>query len=234
MPEPHLNGAYYGPSIPPPSKKSYRPGRGGGSSCNPFSCCCGCIAQCICNCVFQILCTLAVVLGVIILVLWLVFRPNKVKIHADDAALTQFEFSPTNNTLYYDLALNLTVRNPNKRIGIYYDTIEANALYQGQRFKTVNLDPFYQHHKNTTDLHLRFQGQQLIPLSSDQVSNYNNDKNSKVYGIDLKLNFRIRLKFWWFKSPKVKPKMECDLEVPLIANGTSSGTFQSKRCYLDW
>ncbi|CDP10611.1 unnamed protein product [Coffea canephora] len=233
MPEPHLNGAYYGPSIPPP-KHYHRPGRGGGSSCNPFSCCCGCLCNCILSCIFQILCTIVVVLGIIILVLWLIFRPNKVKFYANDAELTQFDLSNTNNTLYYNLAVNMTVRNPNKRIGIYYDRIEANAFYQGQRLKTVELDSFYQPHKNTSSLHAVFQGQQLVTPGSDEASNYNDDKSSGLYNIDVELYMRIRLKFGWVKSPKFKPKIKCDLEIPLNSNGTASGTFQTKRCGLDW
>ncbi|XP_027068765.2 NDR1/HIN1-like protein 3 [Coffea eugenioides] len=233
MPEPHLNGAYYGPSIPPP-KHYHRPGRGGGGSCNPFSCCCGCLCNCILSCIFQILCTIVVVLGIIILVLWLIFRPNKVKFYANDAELTQFDLSSTNNTLYYNLALNMTVRNPNKRIGIYYDRIEASAFYQGQRLKNVELDSFYQPHKNTSSLHAVFQGQQLVTLGSDEASNYKDDKNSGSYNIDVELYMRIRLKFGWVKSPKFKPKIKCDLEIPLNSNGTASGTFESKRCGLDW
>lgn len=234
MPEQHLNGAYYGPSIPPPAKKKayHRHSRGGGSSCNPFSCCCGCLCNCLWSCIFQILCTLIVVVGIVILCLWLVFRPNKVKIHATDAVLTELNFSTVNNTMFYDLALNMTIRNPNKRIGIYYDRIEANALYEGQRLKTVDLTPFYQGHKNTTDLFVRFQGQQILTLNSEQVSNYNKDKDARVYNVDVKLNFRVRLKFGWVKSPKMKPKIECDLDIPLkSANGTA---FQAKQCHLDW
>lgn len=234
MPEPHLNGAYYGPSIPPPSKHYHRPGSGGGSSCNPCSCCCGCLCNCILSCIFQIIFTIAIILGIIIVVLWLIFRPNRVKFDATDASLTQFDFSTTNNTLYHNLALNMTIRNPNKRIGIYYDKIEANAFYQGERFSTVELDPFYQGHKNTSSLRALFKGQQLVMLGSNEISNYNDDKKSGLYNIDVKLYMRIRLKFGWVKSPKVKPKIKCDLQIPLDSNGKSTGNFESKRCGLDW
>lgn len=232
--QPHLNGAYYGPSIPPPSKsRSYhRPGRG--SSCNPFSCCCGCIFDCIWCCFCQILIGLLVTIGIIALILWLVFRPNKVKFYADDAQLTQFEFSTTNNTLYYNLALNMTIRNPNKRLGIYYDSIEARAFYEGKRFHSVNLERFYQGKKNTTNLHAVFQGQQLLLLDSGEISKYNEQRSSGTFDIEVKLYLRSRLKFGWVKSPKIKPKIECDLKIPLDSNRTSSGAFESKRCGLDW
>ncbi|KAL2503132.1 NDR1/HIN1-like 2 [Forsythia ovata] len=231
--QPHLNGAYYGPSIPPPSKSYHRPGRGGsGCCCNPFSCCCSCIANCICTCICQIVFTILVIVGIIVLVCWLIFRPNTIKFYATDASLTEFNFN--NNTLHYNLALNLTIRNPNKRIGIYYDRIEARAFYEGQRFDSVTLQPFYQGHKSTHSLKAEFKGQNVVLLGNKELSNYNNNKNSGMYDIEVILYLRTRLKFGFVKSTKVKPKIECDLKIPLHSNGTSSGTYESKRCDFDW
>ncbi|KAH6762125.1 hypothetical protein C2S52_019558 [Perilla frutescens var. hirtella] len=235
--QPHLNGAYYGPSIPPPSnsKTYHRPGRGGGGGgccCNPFSCCCSCIMNCICTCICQILFTILIVVGIIVLILWLVFRPNTIKFHVTEATLTEFNIS--NNTVHYNLALNLTIRNPNKRIGIYYDKIDASAYYQGQRLKTVELPTFYQGKKNTSTLSAEFIGSQLVPLGNNEMSHYNEDHTSGTYGIDIKLNLRMRLKFAFVKSSKVKPKIDCDLKIPLSSNGTASGTFQPTRCDFDW
>ncbi|XP_009599460.1 NDR1/HIN1-like protein 10 [Nicotiana tomentosiformis] len=236
MSGPHLNGAYYGPSIPPPSKTYHRPGHGGGCCCNPFSCCCGCLFNCICTCIFQILCTLLVIVGVVAFVLWFILRPNKVNFHVADASLTQFDLSTKNNTLYYDLALNVSIRNPNKRIGIYYDSIEARALFHGQNFSSTNLEPFYQGHKNTTDLKIVFKGQNLIMLGDKEKSDYSGEKDSGVYAIGVKLYMRIRLKFGWIKTKKIKPMIMCDLKVPFKSNGTtsSSTTFERTQCHLDW
>jgi hypothetical protein len=232
--QPQLNGAYYGPSIPPPSKKSktksyHRPSRG--SSCNPFCCLC----ECVFGCIFKIIIGLIVTLGIIALVLWLVFRPNRVKFYATGAELTQFEYSTTNNTLYYNLALNMTIRNPNRRIGIYYDTIEARASYEGQRFSTVQLGRFYQGRKNTSELHTVFRGQQIVMLGSEAISNYNEDRTSGNYNIEVKLYLRLRLKFGWVKVPRIRPRIECDLEIPLEnSGGRAPRTFETKRCGLDW
>lgn len=231
--QPQLNGAYYGPSIPPPSKSYHRPGRGGGGCCcNPFSCCCSCIANCICTCLCQIIFTILIIVGIIVLVLWLIFRPNTVKFHATDASLTEFNYN--NNTLHYNLALNLTIRNPNRRIGIYYDRIEARALYEGQRFDSVQLTPFYQGHKSTNSLRAEFRGQRVVLLGNREISNYNEDRNSGMFDIEVMLYLRIRLKFGFVKSTRVKPNIECDLRIPLRSNGTSSGTYESKRCDFDW
>nr|XP_043634070.1 NDR1/HIN1-like protein 3 [Erigeron canadensis] len=228
----HLNGAYYGPSIPPPTKRARSYHRhGGGSSCNPLSCLCGCIFNLVC----QIVITIIVFIGILVLVLWLVYRPNMPKFHVNEAALTQFTLSPNNNTLYYNLAVNMTFRNPNKRIGLYYDRIEARAEYYDQRFATRNLETFYLGHKQEKDLTTVFSGEQIIVLENDDRLKYNSERSAGVYNIDLNLKLRMRLKVGWAK-PKYKPKFECDLRVPM---STSSGTvssvaFQRTKCDFDW
>ncbi|KAI3471744.1 hypothetical protein Pfo_028397 [Paulownia fortunei] len=224
--QPHLNGAYYGPSIPPVQNLP-PPGRGGGGCCcNPFSCCCSCLMNCICTCICQIIFTIVIIVGIIVFVCWLIFRPNTVKIYASDASLTEFNLN--NNTLHYNLALNLTIRNPNKRIGIYYDRIEARAFYHGERFSTVQLQPFYQGHKSTNYLNAEFRGQNMVLLGNRELSNYNGDRSSGAYDIDVKLYLRIRLKFGFVKSTRVKPKIDCDLKIPLSSNGTASGSMNPR------
>ncbi|KAF7804237.1 NDR1/HIN1-like protein 10 [Senna tora] len=219
-----LNGAYYGPSIPP-QKSYHRPGRGGG-----LDCCCGCICSLICRLVM----TVIVIVGIAALVFWLIVRPNKVKFHVTDASLTQFDY--TNNTLHYNLALNITIRNPNRRLGIYYDSIEARGLYEDARFHSEYLTPFYMGHKTTHVLTTEFKGQQVLSLNADHTEEFNKDKTDGVYDIDVKMYLKIRFKLGVFKTGKFKPKINCDLKLPLTtANGTSSSAaFQTTSCDLDY
>ncbi|KAM0977976.1 hypothetical protein ACFX13_014258 [Malus domestica] len=221
----HLNGAYYGPSIPPKSQSYHRPGRDGGG-------CLGCCCSCIFGLVFKLIMTAVVFMGLAFFVFWLIVRPNRVKFHVTDATLTQFNFS-NDNTLHYNLALNLTIRNPNKKIGIYYDRIETRAFYEDQRFSTVTLTPFYQGHKQTNVLNPVFQGQQVVQ-GSKLLSEYNQQKSTGIYEIDLKIYLRIRFKFGLIKTGKFKPKIECDLKVPMTQNGNSVGTFQTTKCDVDY
>ncbi|KAL6988549.1 hypothetical protein U1Q18_014301 [Sarracenia purpurea var. burkii] len=228
MADRHLNGAYYGPSIPP-EKSYHRHGRGEGCDC------CGCLCGCLFNLIFKIIFTIAVLIGLAIFVFWLVLRPNKVKFHVTAAELTQFNLSTTTNTLLYDLSLNLTIRNPNKHIAIYYDRFEARAFYGGQRFAATELPSFYQGRKTTTDLNLEFNGQNMVVLKNSELSDYNSDTSSGIYGIDVKLYLRVRFKLRGaLKTNKFKPKIECDLKVPLDSNGNASGRFETTRCGLRW
>ncbi|KAL5060350.1 hypothetical protein RYX36_031954 [Vicia faba] len=220
-----LNGAYYGPSIPP-QRTHHRPSRGGG-----FDCCCGCLF----NLIFKLILTVIIIIGIAIFLFWLIVRPNVVKVHVTNASLTQFNYTNNNNNLNYDLSLNLTIRNPNKRLGIYYDYIEARALYHVARVESVFLDPFYQGHKTTNFLNTSFKGSKVMVLDGDQTLDFNKEKASKVYEIDLKIYLRIRFKLGVLKTRTIKPKVTCELRVPLNSGGgatTVDGGFQTTKC--DW
>ncbi|XAR64775.1 hypothetical protein NMG60_11008604 [Bertholletia excelsa] len=227
MPEakqPHLNGAFYGPSIPP-SNTYHRPGRGGGCGC------CGCLCGCLFTLLCEILLSIIVVVGLAAFCFWLIFRPNRVKFHVTDASLSQFDFNTTTNNLRYNMSLTLAIRNPNKYIGIYYNQIEARAFYEGQRFDSITFPSFYQGHENTTNLNLVFDGQQYVLLQGNDLSDFNSDKSSGSYSIRVKLYLRVKFKLRAVKTPRFKPRIKCKFDVPL--NGKASGTFEAKRCDLD-
>ncbi|XVE96311.1 hypothetical protein REPUB_Repub02eG0210400 [Reevesia pubescens] len=218
----HLNGAYYGPSIPPATANYHRPGRGSG-------CGCGC---CLLKLLFNIIITAVVIIGLAVLIFWLIFRPTAVKFHVRDVSPTEFNLT-NNNTLNYNLALNITVRNPNRRIGIHYDRIEARAYYEDQRFATQTLTSFYQGHKNTSFLNPVFRGQQIVMLGADETSKFNEESTRGIYSIDVKLYLRIRFKVGRVRTGRFKPKISCDLKVPFSsADGSLAGAPETTRC--DW
>ncbi|GAB2235900.1 hypothetical protein Droror1_Dr00026345 [Drosera rotundifolia] len=223
-----LNGAYYGPSIPPPPNTYNRPGRRGVRG----GCClwdCGC---CLLSCVCKIIFTVVILTGIVALVFWLVVHPHAIKVQATDALLTQFTLSGSgNDTLLYDLTLNFSVRNPNSHIGIYYDVIDLRAYYDDQRFAATELTSFYQGKKNTTDLGpVALQGQNVITVSSGLNSDYSTQQTDGVFDITVKMYLPMRFKIAGVKTVSLKPKIQCDLKVPLRTSGQS---FQSTGCKYD-
>ncbi|KAK2418516.1 NDR1/HIN1 protein [Trifolium repens] len=72
-----------------------------------------------------------------------------------------------------------------------------------------------------------FSGQKLLMLDNDQVSEFNMDKNVGVYDIHVKLYFRIRFRRRDTSSRKFKPKVKCDLKVPLSSINNETFTFHN-------
>jgi hypothetical protein len=127
------------------------------------------------------------------------------------------------------MVLNFTAHNPNKKLGIYYDNVEAQAFYEGSRFANVDVitykNSFRQDKKKSDPMSGIFSGQKLLMLDNDQVSEFNMDKNVGVYDIHVKLYFRIRFKLGDSISHMYKPKVKCDLKAALRSSNNATFTF---------
>lgn len=212
----HLNGAYYGPSIPPPEQQ--RPRRHRGRNC--------------CSCFFSFLwkALLAIILFLVIvfLIFYLIVQPRAFKFHVTDAKLTQFNYTTTNNNnsnnhlLRYNLVLNFTARNPNKKLNIYYDEVEAVAFYDGIPFGSTDVitwrNSFRQYKKSTDRMSGVLSGEHAVVLDRDQVVDFERDMRDGVFDIDVKLHIRMRFRLGDSIGGTTKVKVKCELEVPFSSN----------------
>ncbi|KAL5709199.1 hypothetical protein ACHQM5_019914 [Ranunculus cassubicifolius] len=185
-----LNGAYYGPSVPPQQfhHQSHRRKKG-------------------CFSIFLItITTIIVVLGIAALVAWLIVRPKEVKWYAVDADLKQFNLN-NSNTLNYDLTLNM---QGTLTKGWVFIMIELKLLFLikgkdsggcwGKKRRWAGLPTFYQGHKNTTNLVASFQGQQVVQLNRNEIDRFTQERNNGGFEIGVKIYLRIRYKVGSIKS----------------------------------
>ncbi|KAJ0969646.1 hypothetical protein J5N97_022523 [Dioscorea zingiberensis] len=171
-------GSYYGPPIPP-QQPSYQ---------RPRSCFC-----CLFSTIIKAFIGFCVALAIIILVLWLVYRPHKIKFSVENASLSDFSLTTTSPTyLNYSLSTNVSIRNPNKKVGVYYDWLEAQALYSRRRFGWTPLPTFYQGHKNTTLVSPSFSGR--TAMDSGVIDVFRNENSTRFFNIDLWFFARVRFR----------------------------------------
>ncbi|XP_062184477.1 NDR1/HIN1-like protein 2 [Phragmites australis] len=201
---------------------------GSGSRAVSCLCCpCKCLACGLFSCLCSILISLLVTVGVLVLILYFVFRPHMIAATVDSASLAQFSLAP-NSALAYNLTVAMTVRNPNKRVGLYYDSVESLALFQDQRFGYTQLDSFYQGTEASTKLTPEFHGQE--PLQGDvTAANFRKEQSDGKFNVDVKLNAKLRVKVWTFKVPGPKAKVTCPLSIPAPGSNTGA-TFQPTDC----
>ncbi|KAK7244832.1 hypothetical protein RIF29_39659 [Crotalaria pallida] len=222
--QPQLHDAFYGPAIPPMEQRRNRHHHHGKSCCSSLF-----------GFFFTLFIALIGLIGLTILIFYLIVQPRPFKFYVNKAELTQFDY--TNNTLSYNMVLNFTARNPNKKLSIYYDRVEALAFYEDARFASANvithMNSFRQYKKSTDPMSGVFSGQQVLLLDNDQVSKFNKDKNDGVYDIYVKLNFRIRFRLGDSIRSTYKPKVKCDLKVPLSSNKTMT-FFKSTNCDVNF
>ncbi|KAJ1377667.1 NDR1/HIN1-like protein 10 [Sesbania bispinosa] len=184
-------------------------------------------------CIYCTIYILMFTLFLVSIIFWIVISPSSVKFYITDASLTQFNLT-SNNTLYYNFKVNITARNPNNNIIVYYRRITAIAWYKDNDFAYVSLTPFDQGHKNTTFLGpVVFEGQSVIKLKAQQLAEYNEETLVGIHNdLAVDLDVRIRAKFGRYKSSRFNPPVvQCRrLKVPLISNGKSAPPFSVTRC----
>ncbi|XP_074319012.1 NDR1/HIN1-like protein 26 [Silene latifolia] len=90
------------------------------------------------NKLFKILLTLTFSLLSLFLLLWFILHPSKPEFILQEIDVYQLNFSST-YLLNSSIGITLESRNPNQRVGIYYDELHAHATYKKQQ---ITLDTF--------------------------------------------------------------------------------------------
>ncbi|XP_028768785.1 NDR1/HIN1-like protein 6 [Neltuma alba] len=171
------------------------------------SCCCKFLCW-----IISLLLILIVAIGITIGILFLVFRPKLPKYSIDGLTVTRFSLSEDNN-LSATFNVTVTARNPNKKIGIYYEGgSHVSAWYMDTKLCEGSLPKFYQGHKNTTVLHLPLSGQiqnatELQAVIQEQMQQTGN------IPLNLRAKQPVRIKLGKLKLFKVKFKVRCRLVV---------------------
>ncbi|EFH67237.1 predicted protein, partial [Arabidopsis lyrata subsp. lyrata] len=157
-------------------------------------------------------------------------RSNDVKFQVYDAELTHFNLE-SNNNLHYNLTLSLSIRNSKSSIEIHSDQFEANVYYMNQWLGAVPMPSFYLGSKNTTLLRALFEGKTPVLLDGDGRKKFEDDRNTGVYRIDVKLSINFRVMVLHLVTWPMKPIVRCYLKVPL-ALGSSNSTGHKTRLHI--
>lgn len=128
--------------------------------------------------------------------------------------------------------LNFWVHWRFNRYKIYYHSNEMGVLYKNKRLETQWLPSFFQDTKTTTLLSPTFEGQQLVVLGGDELLEFDTEKGTGIYHVDVKFFLRMRLKSEGGLMLRYKPKVNCGLKVPLSDGASSSTFFMSSECHF--
>ncbi|KAJ8440492.1 hypothetical protein Cgig2_022933 [Carnegiea gigantea] len=86
----------------------------------------------------------------VILLIWLILRPTKPRFILQDATVYAFNVSQP-NLLTTTFQVTIYARNPNDRIGVYYDRMDVFAVYRNQQITLPTRLPLnYQGHKDVS------------------------------------------------------------------------------------
>ncbi|KAL6959723.1 hypothetical protein U1Q18_039877 [Sarracenia purpurea var. burkii] len=187
------------------------------------SCWCKCLCWTISLLLIQIL-----VVGIIAAIVYFVFQPKIPKYSLDSLRITNFTLN-NDNSLYATFNVNITIRNPNKKIGIYYENgSQLSVWYTGTQLSEGSLPKFYQGHRNTTVLDVALTGQTQNATGLLQTLRSQQEMTGAV---PLRMNGKVpvRLKLGSLKLMKWKFLVRCNLEVNSLA-ADNVISIRSSRC----
>lgn len=126
------------------------------------------------------------------LALWFILRPAKPQFSLQQVDIYQFTLSTTN--INSSIQLTLHSKNPNQKVGIYYDDFQVYATYKGQQVTShTYLPPFYQDHEESNLLTASLAGDE-IPVAPSLAYEMEHDQIIGRMVLNLKVSGRLRWK----------------------------------------
>ncbi|CAI9756577.1 unnamed protein product [Fraxinus pennsylvanica] len=166
------------------------------------------------------------VLGLIAFILWLSLRPHRPRFHIHEFSIPSF--SPETGYANASIIFNVTDRNPNHKVGFYYDAMQITVNYQEKNIgDVILLFPFYQEPKNTTILYGNIGGAAL-KLTGERWQQIMADRTRGTVIFSLELSSSIRFKIFAWISKRHKIHATCAVGVG--SDGFILLSYKDKRC----
>ncbi|KAI3747632.1 hypothetical protein L6452_10171 [Arctium lappa] len=170
----------------------------------------GCCCRFMCW-TLSLLILLVISLGILAAIIYFGFDPKQPKYSVDSFTVTRFSLD-NDTTLYAQFNVNITARNPNSKIGIYYEGgSKLTVLYMGTTLCEGSFPKFYQGHKNTTVLDVALTGQ--TRAATGVMNSLQAQQQMGSVPLVIRAKVPVRIKLGKLKLPKWKPVVRCRLRV---------------------
>ncbi|XP_071707828.1 NDR1/HIN1-like protein 10 [Rutidosis leptorrhynchoides] len=177
--------------------------------------------------IFTIFIACFIITGTIGFIMWLILHPQVPQFRVETLTLTNFNIS--SNLLSGNWDAKLTARNPNSKITLYYDHIEAAVFYKSESIAETTLAPFVQGKKNETNVRATFA---LLSAYVNDRNGINSDRARGTIDFNLRMVARVRFKAsaWWTRRRILR--IFCpNLSVGISGNSTGGSlTGGSQNC----
>ncbi|XP_054801649.1 NDR1/HIN1-like protein 1 [Prosopis cineraria] len=145
---------------------------------------------------------------VTILIIWAILRPSKPAFILQDVTVYAFNASVP-NFLTSNFQVTLSSRNPNDKIGIYYDRLDAYVSYQNQQITyRTSIPPSYQGH-DEVDVWSPFVYGTNVPVAPFNFVTLSQDQSNGNVLVIIKIDGRVRWKVGAFISGRYHIYVRC-------------------------
>lgn len=194
-------------------------------------CCCACVLWT--TVVIFILIVLAAIAGGIIYAL---YRPHRPTFVVSGLKISSLNLTSTSH-LTTNINLNITTRNPNKKLVYTYNpiTISVTTEKDGVLVGSGSLPPFVHGTKNTTFLRasITSSGVQLDDKSGTKLSS--DLKNRGGVALKLELETKVKVKMGGMNTPKARIRVRCQGIKAAVPSGklATTASVSNAKCKAD-
>ncbi|KAF8379904.1 hypothetical protein HHK36_027369 [Tetracentron sinense] len=167
----------------------------------------------------------------LVLLIWLILRPSKPEFYLKQVDIYQLNLSGP-HLLNSSIQITLVSKNPNKKVGVYYDQLQSYASYKAQQITVhASLPPFYQGHEDSNLLTASLIGTGL-PVAASFDYEVVRDRTAGKLILSLKVNGRLRWKVGTWVSGRYRFNVDCVAIMAFGPNSTSGplGSKQGTQC----
>ncbi|EXC01910.1 hypothetical protein L484_018821 [Morus notabilis] len=149
-----------------------------------------------------------------ILIIWAVLQPSKPRFILQDVTVYAFNTSIP-NFLTSSFQVTISSRNPNDKIGVYYDRLDVFAVYHNQQITfPTRIPPTYQGHKDV-NVWSPFVYGNLVPVAPFNSDALIADQANGAVMILFKIDGRVRWKVGTFISGRYHLYVKCSAFISL-------------------
>ncbi|KAM6547721.1 hypothetical protein CsatB_019397 [Cannabis sativa] len=145
---------------------------------------------------------------VLVLLIWAILQPSKPRFILQD--VTVYAFNTTvPNFLTSNFQVTISSRNPNDKIGVYYDRLDVYGVYHNQQITyRTRIPPTYQGHKDV-NVWSPFVYGNLVPVAPFNSMALTQDQANGAVMIMFKADGRVRWKVGTFISGRYHFYVKC-------------------------
>ncbi|MCD7462733.1 hypothetical protein HAX54_049268 [Datura stramonium] len=133
-----------------------------------------------------------VIAGTFVFIVWLILRPRLPEFRVDSFSVSNLNLS--NSLISANWDLGFTVRNPNKKMTLYYDDVAAAVFYDSVSLSDTTVPPFFQDKRAETTQKASFATASAY-VDSRAFDGMNKERSRRgAIGFDVRMVARVRFK----------------------------------------
>lgn len=176
----------------------------------------------------SVILALIILVGIAVLIIWLAVRPRKL-IYVIESAEAIQNYNLGHNQLNATFNFQLRAYNPNGRVSIYYDRIEAKVSYDDETLAFNTLQPFHQGKRNVTRLGINLVAKN-VDLYPGVYRNMRMERHSGQIEVEVRVKAKIRFKVGVWRSRHRTLRLLCS---PVMVSISPSKNFEMVPCDVD-